>query len=290
MDIYSLAQGRTAKGIFLVGGSILFGLSLGSILGPNKLASGGIAGISVLLDSFFPLGVGTYTLMLNLPLLLISWKVFGKSFLLLTSAAISLCAVSADLFSSFETPLTDPLLAAVFGGALMGIGCGAVFLSGATTGGTDIVTKLLLRKNPHISTGRIFLAIDGSVCIAGGIVFKSISTALYAFIGLFVFSKVLDGVLYGSEKAKLVLIVTRKSELLLPKLLSSANVGCTVISAKAGYTGSDSSTLMCALKKHRLHAVRKLVTKTDSEAFMLVLDTSEIYGKGFKLLEVRDKK
>lgn len=289
MDIYRLAQGKILRGVFLAGGSLLFGLSLGFILSPNSLTAGGIAGISILLDHFFHLGVGTFTLLLNLPLLIVSGKVFGRRFLLSTAAAVAVCSMSADYFSMFKTPIKDPLLAAVFGGALMGIGCGVVFLAGATTGGTDIVTKLILRKKPHFSTGKIFLAIDGSVCIAGGIVFKSIATALYAFIGLFVFSKVLDSVLYGADKAKLVLIVTTKSEQLLPLLLSGANVGCTVISARAGYTGSQASTLMCAMKKQRLHSVRRLVTKTDSKAFMLVLDSNEIYGEGFQPLETQGK-
>ncbi len=290
MDIYKLAQGRIARGVFLVGGSVLFGMSLGLILSPNKLASGGVAGISVILNSFFPIGVGTFTLLLNLPLLIISSRAFGRGFLMLTLAATAVCALSADSFAKLDPPITDPLLAAVFGGALMGLGCGAVFLSGATTGGTDIVTKLVLRKKPYFSTGSIFLAVDGAVCLSGGIVFKSVSTALYAFIGLFVFSKVLDSVLYGGNKAKLVLIVTKRREQLLPLLLSSANVGCTVISARTGYTDQQASTLMCAMKKHRLHSVRKLVTSVDGQAFMLVLDSNEIYGEGFQPLEVRDKK
>lgn len=290
MDIYRLAQGKWSRGVLLVCGSVLFGLALGMILSPNRLAAGGIAGISVILDSVFPLGVGTFTFVLNIPLLFCAYRVFGRRFVLSTAAAIAVCALSADCFARLDTPITDPLLAAVFGGALMGLGCGAVFLSGATTGGTDIVTKLILRKKPHFSTGKVFLAIDGSVCIAGGIVFKSLSNALYAFIGLFVFSKMLDAVLYGGNSAKLVLIVTKKAQVLLPQLLSSANVGCTVISARAGYTGSQASTLMCAIKKHRLHAVRTLAVSTDSEAFILVLDTNEIYGNGFQPLEVRDKK
>lgn len=290
MDIYRLAQGKWSRGVLLVCGSVLFGLALGMILSPNRLAAGGIAGISVILDSVFPLGVGTFTFVLNIPLLFCAYRVFGRRFVLSTAAAIAVCALSADCFARLDTPITDPLLAAVFGGALMGLGCGAVFLSGATTGGTDIVTKLILRKKPHFSTGKVFLAIDGSVCIAGGIVFKSLSNALYAFIGLFVFSKMLDAVLYGGNSAKLVLIVTQKADALLPQLLSSANVGCTVISARAGYTGSQASTLMCAIKKHRLHAVRTLAVRTDSEAFILVLDTNEIYGNGFQPLEVRDKK
>lgn len=290
MDIYRLAQGKWSRGVLLVCGSVLFGLALGMILSPNRLAAGGIAGISVILDSVFPLGVGTFTFVLNIPLLFCAYRVFGRRFVLSTAAAIAVCALSADCFARLDTPITDPLLAAVFGGTLMGLGCGAVFLSGATTGGTDIVTKLILRKKPHFSTGKVFLAIDGSVCIAGGIVFKSLSNSLYAFIGLFVFSKMLDAVLYGGNSAKLVLIVTKRADALLPQLLSSANVGCTVISARAGYTGSQASTLMCAIKKHRLHAVRTLAVSTDSEAFILVLDTNEIYGNGFQPLEVRDKK
>ena len=282
MDIYSLAQGKRTKGIFLASGSLLFGASLGWILSPNKLAAGGIAGISVILGSFLPIGVGTLSLILNIPLLLVSCRVFGRRFLLETAAAISICAICANYFSLFPAPVTDPLLAAVFGSAVMGLGCGAVFLSGATTGGTDIAAKLILRKKPHFAAGKVFLAIDGSICLAGGIVFGSVQTALYAFIGLFVFSKVLDGVLYGTGRAKLVLIVTKKADELLPLLLCSANVGCTVIGVRTGYCGSDASTLMCAMKKHRLHTVRKLAAQTDSEAFMLVIDAGEIIGKGFE--------
>ena len=286
MDVYKLARSKWAKGIFLAGGSVLFGFSLGLVLKPNDLAAGGIAGISVILSSFLPLSVGTLTLLLNLPLLLLARKAFGRRFLLETAAAIAVCSLSADYFSEIEPPLKDPLLAAVFGGALMGAGCGAVFLSGATTGGTDIAAKLILKRRPHFSTGRVFLVIDGSVCIAGGIVFKSITTALYAFIGLFTFSKVLDAVLYGGNKAKLVLIVTKKTDELLSLLLGSANVGCTVISVREGFSGTQASTLMCAMKKHRLHSVRRLTMQTDDQAFMLVLDTNEVYGTGFQSIDI----
>ena len=132
----------------------------------------------------------------------------------------------------------------------------------------------------------MFLVIDGSVCIAAGIVFKSITTALYAFIGLFTFSKVLDAVLYGGNKAKLVLIVTKKTDELLSLLLGSANVGCTVISVREGFSGTQASTLMCAMKKHRLHSVRRLTMQTDDQAFMLVLDTNEVYGTGFQSIDI----
>ena len=288
MDICSLAQSKWTRVIMLTLGSCLFGAALGLLLSPNKLAAGGIAGISVILDSFFPFGVGSYTMLLNLPLLVISAVVFGRRFLIGTAFSIAVCGLTADLSGSFRPLTTDPLLAAVFGGALMGLGCALVFLAGATTGGTDIVTKLILRKDPQFSTGKVFLAIDGGVCITGGIVFGSLATAMYAFIGLFVFSKVLDSVLYGSQKAKLVLIVTDRSAQLLPLLLGEANVGCTVIGARTGYCGLAADTLMCAMKKHRLHAVRKLVERTDDKAFMLVLDTNEIYAKGFT--EIRNNK
>ena len=282
MDIYRLAKGRVTSGIFLVGGSIIFGGALGLFLSPNRLAAGGIAGISVMLDRLYPLGVGTYTMLLNVPLLVISAFVFGRRFVLHTAAAIAVCGLTADRCALLPPLTNDPLLAALFGGAAMGLGCALVFLSGATTGGTDIVTKLILRRFPHLRTGRIFLAADGSVCIAGGIVFNSLTLSMYAFIGLFVFSKALDSVLYSSDKGKLVLIVTDKATVLLPRLLSDANVGCTVISVRTGYSGLNASILMCAVKKHRLHAVRRLAERTDSKAFMLVLDTNEIYGEGFQ--------
>ena len=263
-------------------GTIIYGFSLGFIISPNSLAPGGIAGISVMLKSFVPLGVGTFTILLNIPLLILGRIYLGRAFLFSTLFAIALSGVTADLFAKLEPLTRQPILAALSGGALMGLGCGLVFRGRGTTGGTDVVARLIKLKKPHLRTGQIFLSIDGLVCISSGIVFKSFDAMLYSFLTLIVFSRVLDKVLYGGEGAKMVIVMSEKSGEILPVLLNKAGVGCTVLKGRSGYRGNDMDILLCAMKKQHLTEVRDIVLSYDDKAFMLVGNTNEIFGEGFK--------
>ncbi len=279
--IFSGKDGKV-KYPLLISGAAVYGIALGFIISPNELAPGGIAGLSVMLSKFLPLGVGSLTMILNIPLLIISFKVFGRNFLARTIIAIAVSGAAADICALFPSLTADPILGAVFGGALLALGCGTVFRSGGTTGGTDIAAKLIKRKKPYLGTGEIFLLIDGTVCILSGIVFQSFDNALYSFITLFVFSRMLDMVLYGGDFAKLALIISEKSREIQIKLLESANVGCTVLKGKTGYGGKDAEVILCAVKKRKLPEVRKIVAAEDENAFVLVSDANEIIGKGFK--------
>ena len=255
---------------------------MGLILAPNGTSLGGITGISVILSSFLPVGVGSFTILLNLPLMIISWIKFGGKFVFGTIFAIFISGITADI-CQLAAPLTQtPILASVAGGTGLAVGCGIIFLSGATTGGTDILAKLIKRSKPHIKTSQIFLILDGGVCILNGIVFQSFDRVLYSFISLFLFSKTLDFMLYGGDAAKLALIISKENQKILPLLINNAKVGCTMLKGSTGYKNINMDIILCAIKKRHLPEVRDIVLKADEKAFMLIGNANEIYGEGFK--------
>lgn len=263
-------------------GAAVYGIAIGSFLAPNQLAPGGVGGLSVIIDSFVHIGVGSLTMLINLPLLIIAILKWGWRFLFTTVIAIITAGISADAFSFF-TPVTESkMLASIAGGAIMGVGCGIVFRAGSTTGGTDIITRLIKSKKPYLRLSVVVLALDSFVAVLSGIVFKNADNTLYSLIALTVFSKVLDIVLYGSDTARIVFVVSEKSPEILDRLLKKVDVGCTVLKGKSGYSGNKKDILLCAMKKQRLPSVEKAVLEIDSKAFMLVSSAGEVFGEGFK--------
>ncbi len=251
-------------------GAIIYGISIGLFLAPNHLAPGGVGGISIILNYFIPLGVGSLTMLINLPLLVIAIVKWGWRFLFTTVVAIIVSGVTADACAFFSAITENKILAAVAGGAVMGVGCGIVFRAGSTTGGTDIVTRLIKSKRPHLKLSVVMLFIDSAVAVLSGLVFKNADTALYSIIALTVFSKVLDMVLYGSDTARMVFVISEKSQDILDRLLNKVGVGCTILKGVSGYQGAEKDILLCAMKKQRLPSVKNAVLEIDDKAFMLV--------------------
>lgn len=263
-------------------GSVVYGASLGLFLAPHTIIPGGISGIAIMLNSFFPIGVGSLTMLINLPLLIIAIAKWGWRFLFSTLFSIAVLGVSADIFSLFPPLTDDPILAAVFGGIIMGTGCGMVFRSGSTTGGTDIITGLLKKRYPYIKTGTMLLIIDGLISVLSGFVYRDAQKAMYSLIALAAFTKIIDLILYGSDSAKLIFVISSKSHEITRQLTGKSDVGCTVLNGASGYLGSETEIIMCAMKKHLLPQVRDSILKIDSKAFMVVANASEVFGEGFK--------
>lgn len=263
-------------------GSGIFGISLGLFLAPSNLAPGGVGGLSVMVNSFIPIGVGSLTMLLNLPLLIIAIIKWGWKFLFTTVTAIIIAGLSADASSFIKPITTNPFLACVFGGAIMGLGCSIVFKCGATTGGTDIVSRLVRIKRPDLKMGTIILSIDGVISILAGFVFKNAENSLYSLIALFVFSKVLDFILYGADSARMIMVISSKSEMLTDGLLHKQKVGCTILNGTSGYSKLPAHVLLCATRKQALPFVKDYILKTDNKAFLLVSNAREIFGEGFK--------
>lgn len=268
-------------------GSVVYALSLSCFLDPNRLVPGGVSGIAVIINhTVGRLGTGTVIILLNIPLLITGLVKFGRKFMLSTVYATLLSSLLVELFNHVGRdilPLTeDLLLAAGAGGALMALGLGLVFRGGGTTGGSDIVTKLLRLKYKHVRTGNIFLAVDSVVVVASAIAFRDIEVALYASLSLVVCAAVLDRVLYGTDEAKLVYIISDRGDEIADQLMRRLEVGVTFLDGQGAYTGNDKRVLMCAAHKRTFPHIREIVTEVDDMAFMIVGSAQEIFGEGFK--------
>ena len=286
--------------------SFVYAVSVSMFLDPNSLAPGGITGIAIILNRLFGIETGTWMLLINIPILLIGiWK-FGLRFILSTIY----CTAMTSLFTNLLTPVgavttdpllaslagsalmasngsvvtapTDPLLASLAGSALMAVSMGWVFKAGSTTGGTDIIIKLLRLKFPYLKTGALFFLTDVVIVIASAFVFRNVDKALYAGIVVIITSVVLDVVLYGRDEAKLIYIISDHAEKIAGRLLEELDIGVTYVQGSGAYSGKEKSVIMCAMKKNISPKAEEIVKEEDPLAFMIVTSATEIFGEGYK--------
>ena len=269
--------------LFMTVGCVLYGAGISLFLNPNDLAPGGLSGISVMLSRFVPLDVGMLIIIMNIPLFIVAFVKFGREFTVMTLFGTVLLSVFTDLFTNLVTVTVtdDRLLAGVFGGGLMSLGLGLVFRSGGTTGGSDIIVRLLRRKYRHIKTGKVFLITDIVIVAASAIVFGNIETALYAAIALAVQSVVLDLVLYGGLGARLIFIVTTSPDQINRQLIDRLGISTTLIKGQGGFSGNEKTVLMVVAKKHLFPKIRDTVGEIDPQSFLIASSASEIFGEGY---------
>lgn len=262
--------------------AIIQSAAISLFLDPNNLAPGGVTGVAIILSRVTGLETGTLILFINIPILAVGlWK-FGLRFLLSTLWCIAVVSFSTNLLAPFGAVTQDLLLAALAGSILVAIGIGLVFKSGATTGGTDIIIKLLRLRFPHLKTGALFLITDIIVVAFSALVFRNINSALYAGIAVGVTSFALDLVLYGRDGAKLIYIISDKSEVITRRILEELDVGVTHIQGYGAYSGKEKSVIMCVVRKQLAPRTEAVVKEEDPEAFMIVTSAAEIYGEGYK--------
>ncbi len=266
-------------------GSALYSLGVAYFLDPLDLAPGGLTGIGIILDNFIPLGPGVIVFILNIPILALGLRRFGKEFLLSTCYSTVLISILMDVFRGWNGGIgvtENYLLAALAGGVLMAVGMGLVFRCGGTTGGVDVIIKLVHLKYRHVKTGTILLLIDMTIVAASAIAFRNIELGLFASVALFVNSTVFDMVLYGTDEAELVYIVSNRHQEIAERLLKEINVGVTALEGEGAYTKQDRRVLMTVAKKQNFPKIKDVVKEVDSEAFMIVSKATEVFGEGFK--------
>lgn len=265
-------------------GSLIFALSFNWFFAVNAVSMGGITGLAQVLNVLFPgLPVGMATILLNIPLFLAGWKFIG--FHLLASSLFSMTVSSAamDIISLFYTfPKTDPMLAAVCGGALMGAGLGIVFSQGATTGGTDIIARLLKLKFPWLPMGKLILVPDGVVLLLAALAFDRVEAALYGAIALYVSAKVMDAVLYGLNASKVAYIISENWQAISAAILELLDRGATILNATGAYSGQEKHVLLVAFRQREIVEIKKLVHEADPTAFLIVCDAHDVLGEGFR--------
>ena len=253
-------------------------------MGPLNLASGGISGLSIVFLSVLDIKVGTLYILLNLPILLLAvWK-FGIKFTISTIYS----AVGTSFFTNLITKyfsnyaIDDMILGVIFGTILISIAMGITFLSEATTGGVDVIVKVLRLKWPHIKTGAFFFIIDLLVIGAAIIAFRDVKIGLYSFISVWIMSYVTNLVLYGRDEAKLIYIISDKHEQISKRILMELDIGATHIKGYGAYSGREKDVIMCVMKKHIYPKVEKIVKEEDEKAFLIVSNATEIFGEGYK--------
>lgn len=262
--------------------SLCYALSVSLFLDPNSLAPGGVTGIAIIFNRLVGLETGTWMLLINIPILALgAWK-FGLRFILSTLYCTAITSVFTNLLTPVGAVTSDPLLAALAGSALMAAGMGFVFKAGATTGGTDIIIKVLRLKFPYLKTGFWFLVTDAMIVAASAVVFKDVDKALYAGLTAIVTSLLLDVVLYGRDGAKLIYIISDRSDAITRRLLEELDIGVTHVQGTGAYSGKEKNVIMCAIKKQMAPRAEEVVRAEDPLAFMIVTSATEIYGEGYK--------
>ena len=264
-------------------GCILYAFSFTVFFQSNDLAIGGFTGLSQIITKFVPIiPIGTLIFLLNAPLMVIGLKTEGVDLLFSSFYSIILSSVFIDGINSvFIFPNTQPLLACIFGSILIGISLGILMVQNSTTGGTELLAKLIKHKIHDLSIGKLCLIVDVTVICIYALTFKKFESALYGILCMYISSTTMDTVIYGSTNGKIAYIISEKNDLIRQKLLQ-LGMGVTVVEGKGGFTGIDKNILLCALKKNKMALVKKTVAEYDPEnAFLIVCDAKEVFGEGF---------
>ena len=266
-----------AGGALYAAGLMLFARTAG-------FAMGGVSGLALLIDHFFHLPVGLVTLVLNLPLILFSWKVLGRSFLARSIVTLLLLTGIEDLiFARLPGYTGDALLAALLCGALMGAGLGLIYGRGSSTGGTDFLILPLHRLLPRFSVPVLTVLVDGSIIVLGGLIYRNVESMLYGIVQVTVCSVVMDRVLSGASREKMALIVTDDGAAMAAALSDAIGRGATLLPATGAYTGEARQVVMCVCSPRQTAALRRCVHTADPAALLMLTDVSEAYGEGFQL-------
>lgn len=263
-------------------GTAIFAAGFQFFLYPNSIIVGGVSGIAMIINMLTELPVGVLTIIMNIPLFVLAWRTFGTGFIVSSFVGMLLSSVFIDLFATFNiSPTSDLLLASIIGGAIKGAGLGIVYYAGATTGGVDIVAKFARRKFPYINFGTIVLIMDFVIIVLFAIIFKKIESAMYAVVSMFIVSKAIDLVLYGIDNSNVCYIISNKSEQLIDEITNTLHRGVTILAGEGAYSHQTKQVLLCVVKRTQISDIRKLIKNIDEDAFFIVTDAKNVFGKGF---------
>ena len=268
--------------VYLIGGFV-YSAAVTMFVSANGISPGGITGIATALNYLFSLPSGTVLFLLNIPILILGFWKFGGAFILKTAIATIIISFTLTVTDALLPEFViDKILASVFGGILMGTGVSLIMLRGATTGGVDIIAKLVNKRFRHITVGKIILLTDAFVIAFAAIAYKSVESILYSIISIYATSRIMDIMLYGGDKGKMIYIITDFPKDICRDINIKLKRGATLLSAKGGYTGKERSLLFCTVRRYEVASVYEVINKYDKNAFIVVSDAGEIIGEGFK--------
>lgn len=266
----------------LMAGCVLFALGFDLFLEPNGMNAGGISGLAMVLVHLLGIGsIGIFTAAANLPLFLIGGKKIGKKFFVGSLVGMLTLSTAIDVFSGIPVPDVEPLVAALYGGVLCGAGLGIVFIAGASTGGSDIVVRLLKLRFQNVPIGMINTCFDLAVVALTGLVFWDITRALYSGIAVFVCGQIIDAVVYRFDYSKVALIVSKEHAAIANAIGKELERGVTFLYGQGAYSGTDTKVVLTAVRKQQLSELKQLVVRLDPNAFIIVQEAHQVLGDGF---------
>ena len=268
-------------------GSILVAIGVYNFAVAAKFPMTGFSGVSIILYRLVGLPIGVSTVLLNVPLALWSRKLLGQRFLISSLRCMLLSSVFIDLAAPlFPVYEGSRLLAALCTGVIAGLGYALIYLQNSSTGGMDFISLSIKTKRPHLSLGKIIFALDMSVVFIGGIIFRDVDGLICGAVVSFIMASVVDKVMYGINAGKAALIITEQAGLVCEVINKCVGRGTTVIAARGGYSGREKQIVLCACSGREMHMVRRAVKDADPASFMMILETGEVHGEGFKMVQV----
>ena len=261
-------------------GTFLMALGTNFIYEPMSMVTGGFSGVGIILHALFGIPIWSVMLILNVPLFLLAKKRHGRVFLVQSLYAMLSFSLWLAVLPVISVADKDYAMAALLGGALQGTGRGLVFSTGSTTGGTDLLSNLLHPLFPIVRIPNLLGIIDGIIVVAGMVLF-GIRTALYAMVAVFVTSKIMDGVTAGMRYAKVLYVISDKSQQIAQLVMEKLQRGVTALKGSGMYSGKEKQVLMCVISRREAVALVKLIKEVDERAFVIIADAREVMGEGF---------
>jgi len=263
-------------------GCILYAVGINCFIMPQDFASGGVSGIALIITYLTGLPNGTITFILNIPLILVSFKILGHMFLLKSVKTLAILTFCIDILTQpFPKYTGDPILAAICAGLAIGSGLGVVYMRGSSTGGSDFITLSIRKLKPHFSVGTITSTIDYIILGASIVFLGNVDAALYGCVAMFVSAKVLDQIMYGGNKGKMMMIITEKGDEVANSIFATTERGVTIADVRGAYSGQPKQLVISAMSKHELPKARKAAHLADEKAFTMITNTDEVFGEGF---------
>ncbi|MBQ3534682.1 MAG: YitT family protein [Clostridia bacterium] len=265
-------------------GSLVFALGQLYFIKPLHIPMGGVSGIALVTNYLWNLPIGVVSIVLNIPLFFLGWRTLGRGFFFKTAFGTVVSSVFVDLLVNIVPAFDgEMLIAALYGGLVMGAGYGLIFRAGGTSGGVDIIAKWM-NKQKDIPIGTTNLIANAVVIIGSALIYGNLDSALYAMITSYLTSMVIDKMIYGMDAQKSAMIITSKPKEVASAVMTVLNRGCTGMDATGMYTGDKRTVLICAVRRHETGTLKKLILEQDDRAFMLISNISEVFGTNFKRL------
>ncbi len=268
--------------VMTVLGSAVFSLGFALFLMPNDMNAGGISGLAQVIVEVLGFGsVGTLAIIINLPLFVLGGIKIGKKFFAGSLLGMVLSSVLIDVLALLPVPALEPLMSVLYGGVICGLGLGVVFISGTSTGGSDILIRLLKLRYRNVPIGQISLCFDATVVVLTGIVFHDLSKALYTGVAVFVTSQVIDAVIYRFDYSKVALIISKEHEAIAREIGRKLDRGATFLHGEGSYSHKPTKVVLAAVKKQQVAELKELVIAIDPNAFIIVQEAHQVLGDGF---------